>query len=146
MKLLFIITTAFLFSFSLLAQPPLVALKNGKLIYTKYANRDQQNTVNQIPDFSNAGYHGGGVSLPGITVNETVVPQKGDCRALIQAAIDKVSALPLDAHGHRGAVLLKAGTYPVEGSLFIRASGVVLRGDGNGLDGTVLIATQKTKH
>lgn len=145
MKLLLIIT-ALSISFSLLAQPPLISLKNGKLVYGKYANRDQQNAVNQIPDFSNAGYHGGGVILPTIAVKETIAPQKGDCRALIQTAIDKVSALPADAHGHRGAVLLKAGTYPVEGSLFIRSSGVVLRGDGNGLDGTVLIATQKTKH
>lgn len=145
MRPLYIITTL-LFSFPLFSQPSLVSLKNGKLVYGKYSNRDQQNAVNQIPDFSNAGYHGGGVTLPDIVVKETVAPQKGDCRERIQAAIDKVSVLPADAHGHRGTVLLKAGIYTVEGSLFIRHSGVVLRGDGSGVDGTVLIATQKTKH
>ncbi len=65
---------------------------------------------------------------------------------MIQAAIDRVSALTPDANGFRGAVLLKKGVYLVEGSLYIRASGVVLRGEGNGVDGTVLNATQKSQH
>lgn len=40
--------------------------------------------------------------------------------------------------GFRGAVLLKKGKYYVNGSLFV-PSGVVLRGEGDGADGTVLI-------
>ncbi|HEX7902465.1 MAG TPA: T9SS type A sorting domain-containing protein [Chitinophagaceae bacterium] len=145
------IATAFYFFILLYAnvvaaQAPLVSLQNGHLVYNKYANRGQQNAVNQVPDFSNAGYKGGGVSLPVVAVKETVQPITGDCRALIQAAIDRVSVLPPDANGQRGAVLLKAGVYPVEGSLYIKASGVVLRGEGNGLTGTGLIATQKTQH
>ncbi|GAA4328835.1 hypothetical protein GCM10023184_18930 [Flaviaesturariibacter amylovorans] len=115
-------------------------------MYNKYANRGQTNLVNQIPDFSNAGYKGGGVRLPDIPVAETVTAIPGDCRQLIQDAIDRVSVLAPDANGYRGAVLLKAGIYPVEGSLTIKASGVVLRGEGNGVNGTVLIATQKTQH
>jgi hypothetical protein len=129
-----------------LGQTPLVSLQNGKLVYNKYANEGETNLVNQIPDFSNAGYRGGGVSLPVIPIKETVSPIDGDCLQLIQAAIDRVSALPLDANGFRGAVLLKAGVYPVEGSLNIRAQGVVLRGEGNGVNGTVLIATKKEQH
>lgn len=128
------------------AQTPLISLQNGRLTYNYYANRGQQNAVNRIPDFSNAGYKGGGVQLPVLPVQETIQPVQGDCRAHIQAAIDRVSALPADANGYRGAVLLRAGIYPVEGSLIIRAGGVVLRGEGNGVTGTVLIATQKVQH
>lgn len=128
------------------AQAPLVSLQDGSLVYNKYANRGQTNLVNQIPDFSNAGYKGGGVKIPDLPVAETVMAAQGDCRQLIQDAIDRVSALAPDANGFRGAILLKAGVYQVEGSLEIRASGVVLRGEGNTVDGTVLIATQKTQH
>jgi hypothetical protein len=58
-----------------------------------------------------------------------VAPVEGDDGASIQAAIDEVSALEPDADGFRGAVLLRAGTYEVAGSLSIRTSGVVLRGE-----------------
>lgn len=128
------------------AKAQLISLENGHLVYKKYANQGQTDTVNQIPDFSNAGYRGGGVRIPAFAVVDSISPIEGDNRAQIQAAIDRVSALPLDANGHRGTLLLKAGVYPVEGSIFIKASGVVLRGAGNGLNGTVLIATQKIQH
>ncbi|MRG47198.1 T9SS type A sorting domain-containing protein [Chitinophaga sp. SYP-B3965] len=128
------------------AQAQLISLENGHLVYKKYANQGQTDTVNQIPDYSNAGYRGGGVSIPVWGIADSISPIEGDNRAHIQAAIDRVSALPLQANGHRGVLLLKAGVYPVEGSLIVRASGVVLRGAGNGLNGTVLIATQKTQH
>src|SRR4030095_17271817 len=67
----------------------------------------------------------------------------GDNTANIQNAINQVSAMPLDANGFRGAVLLTAGTYPCSNTITIGASGVVLRGVGattNGT-GTVLQAT-----
>ena len=57
---------------------------------------------------------------------------EGDDRARIQAAIDVVSALPADASGHRGAVLLRAGTYEVGDTITISTSGVILRGEGQG--------------
>jgi hypothetical protein len=123
-----------------------VSLQNGQLVYNKYANARQQNAVNQIPDFSNCGYRGGGVAIPDVPVKETIEAINGDCRTLIQEAINRVAALPADANGHRGAVLLKAGVYPVEGSIIINTSGVVLRGEGTGLNGTVLIASGKTQH
>jgi hypothetical protein len=127
-------------------QPPLVSLQNGQLVYNKYANAHQTNAVNQIPDFSNCGYRGGGVKIPEVPVVKTIQPVPGDCRALIQAAIDSVSALSPDANGRRGAILLKAGIYQVDSSLYIKASGVVLRGEGNGITGTVLIATRQVQH
>jgi len=135
-----------LFNSLVIAQAPLVSLQDGKLHYNKYANRGQVNAVNQIPDFSNAGYKGGGVKIPDLPVVETVSAIDGDNRKLIQDAIDRVSARTPDANGFRGAVLLKAGVYPVEGSLLIRTSGVVLRGEGNLVNGTVLIATQQSQH
>ena len=43
--------------------------------------------------------------------------------------------------GFRGAVLLRAGYYRLATPLRIQASGVVLRGEGMGDTGTVLIGT-----
>ncbi|MCZ8512038.1 glycosyl hydrolase family 28-related protein [Paenibacillus filicis] len=100
---------------------------------------------NTIPDFSNAGYMGGGVKLPEVQVKVTVEPGEGDDTARIQAAIDQVSKLNADQVGLRGAVLLKAGVYRIAGSIKISSSGVVLRGEGQGEDGTVLIATGTSK-
>jgi hypothetical protein len=106
---------------------------DGKLVYIA------DSLGNKIPDFSNAGYKGGGVPIPFVAIKETVWPVRGDNSANIQAAIDKVSALPLDESGFRGAVLLKMGTYEIEKPITIAASGVVLRGEGNTDIGTILI-------
>ena len=100
---------------------------------------------NIIPDFSNAGYMGGGVKIPDVGVKATVWPAKGDDGARIQAAIDKVSRRKPDPNGFRGAVLLQKGKYEVAGSLYIKRGGVVLRGEGQGKDGTVLVATGESK-
>ena len=108
---------------------------DGKLVYVP----DEQG--NTIHDASHAGYGGGGVAIPTVAVRETVWPVAGDNTAHLQAAIDKVSALPLDANGFRGALLLKAGYYRMALPIFIRASGVVLRGEGMGDTGTILIGT-----
>lgn len=143
---LFIAILFSLCSLNASAQTPLIYLENGKLVYTPYANQGQTNAINRVPDFSHSGYRGGGVSLPVLPVAETITPVEGDCRALIQDAINRVSALTPDANGFRGAILLKRGLYLVEGSLYIRTSGVVLRGEGNGTTGTVLNATQKSQH
>src|SRR5206468_4198680 len=93
---------------------------------------------NRIPDFSSAGYKGGGVPIPYVPVKATVWPVSGDNSGKIQAAIDSVSALAPDAAGFRGAVLLKMGRYELEKPVSIKASGVVLRGEGMGDIGTIL--------
>lgn len=115
--------------------------KNGALTYKPYANAGETNAVNTVPDFSYGGYGGGGVAIPDIPARGNVEPGEGDDGARIQAAIDAVSTLPLGADGFRGAVEFGAGTYEVGGSLKIRASGVVLRGAGQGTNGTRIIAT-----
>lgn len=101
-----------------------------------------------IPDFSRCGYGGGGVALPVVPVQVTLEPQSGggDDRARIQAAIDRVAALPADAQGFRGAVLLRRGQYRVHGTLRISVGGIVLRGEGPEQNGTVLTATLPKKH
>ena len=118
----------------------------GTLTYGLYAAEGQTDAVHRLPDFSHAGYRGGGVALPAVADVQTVAPGSGDDRAAIQAAIDAVSARTPDADGHRGAVRIRAGTYRLDDSLEIKASGVVLRGDGQGPDGTILTATRPEQH
>src|SRR6478736_2704261 len=105
---------------------------DGKLVYKA------DSLGNRIPDFSNAGYKGGGVAIPYVPAKITIWPVKGDNSENIQAAIDKVSAMPLDAAGFRGAVQLKLGLYPLDKPLYIKASGVILRGEGMNDTGTIL--------
>jgi hypothetical protein len=96
---------------------------------------------NRVPDFSFAGYGGGGVPLPRLRSRVVVSPAVGDSGARIQAAIDYVAKLQPDAQGFRGAVQLESGRYELAGSVEIKTSGVVLRGSGSGEDGTVLVGT-----
>ncbi len=123
---------------------PLVALaSDGKrLQYGLYSEHGATKARNIVPDFSRAGYRGGGVSLPtrsSIPAREILEPNaEGDDYPRIQAAIDAVAAWPADSRGQRGAVLLRRGRYTVSQTLIIRSSGVVLRGEGRGADGTVI--------
>ena len=106
---------------------------DGKLVYKA------DSLGNKIPDFSNAGYKGGGIPIPTVAIKATIWPVLGDNAERIQKVIDSVSNLTPDAHGFRGAILLKMGYYDLEKPLNIKASGVVLRGEGMGETGTVLI-------
>ncbi len=112
---------------------------DGKLVYVA------DSLGNRIPDFSHAGYKGGGVNIPYVPNKVTVWPVPGDNTDNIQAAIDKVSAMPLNASGFRGAVLLKMGTYPLDKPISIKASGVILRGEGMSDIGTILIGKNGTQ-
>ena len=104
--------------------------EQGRLEYVA----DEEGNV--IPDFSHAGYKGGGVELPTVEVVHTISPVEGDNTAHIQAAIDLVSEREPDGQGIRGALLFEAGIYEVNQMLHVRQSGVVLRGLGNGVDST----------
>lgn len=126
---------------------------DGKLVYVKHANTGESNKDNVIPDFSTCGYMSGGVAIPDVPVKTTVAPESGDDRQRIQDAIDYVSGLAPDANGIRGAVLLTAGTYQVdaglsggESAIKIQQSGVVLRGEGQGQNGTILQTTLESEH
>lgn len=106
----------------------------GRLIYVPDAEGDR------VLDFSNVGYRGQGTTLIPSNVSNVVnlSPVAGDDTASIQAAINQVSALPVGPDGYRGAVFLQPGTYDIDSQLEIRASGVVLRGAGRGVDETIL--------
>ena len=110
----------------------------GKLVYKK----DERG--NRIMDFSYAGYMGGGVALPDVTVKVTVNPPadpQTDCTALIQDAIDQVSAMPQDDKGFRGAVLLMPGKYLCSKAITISADGVIVRGSGKTENGSIIYMT-----
>jgi hypothetical protein len=130
------------------AAPPLVELGGecDRLSYGLYANHGQDEALHRLPDYSFAGYMKGGIALPTAPVVVVLGPEPGDDHARIQQAIDEVGAAPLGADGLRGAVLLTQGTYDVGDTLTIAASGVVLRGEGQGSNGTILRATKPEQH
>lgn len=91
---------------------------------------------NRIVDFSYAGYKNRMEPLPEIPVSLSIDPIPGDNTIHIQSAIDEVAEMPMGDDGIRGTVLLSAGIYEINGTIQITASGVILRGVGNGLDST----------
>jgi len=99
---------------------------------------------NTIPDFSAVGYRRSDKDLPEVPVVKTISPVAGgSSQQVIQAAIDEVSKKPL-VNGFRGAILFKKGTYQIPGTVYVKASGIVLRGEGDGLTGgTKWVATGK---
>ena len=115
--------------------PPLISTSTNGLRY------DADERGNRVPDFSSCGYAGGDKQIPDAPVRVVVAPVKGDETTRIQKAIDYVASLPADTNGIRGAVLLLKGRHEVSGGLVIVNSGVVLRGQGAGEDGTMLVAT-----
>lgn len=104
---------------------------HGELIYADYNGMG-----GKLIDFSYAGYRNGEQPIPDVKVVKVIeAGELSDHTALIQGAIDEVSALPVEA---RGAILLKAGRYTITGTLKIGASGIVLRGEGQGDNGSIL--------
>lgn len=100
---------------------------------------------NTIPDFSNVGYASGENEIPNVKGIEEISPVDGDNRENIQSAIDRVAVRPLGADGFRGAVLLKKGVYEVNGSINITRSGIVIKGEGTDLAGTVVRETSTSQ-
>ena len=108
---------------------------SGKLVYEK------DSLGNRLPDFSYVGYHSGDKSIPKVPVMITLEAKQDDNTVHIQKALDELGEIFPDKNGIRGALLLKKGVYRVSGELTISHSGIVLRGEGNGTDGTIIIAT-----
>lgn len=133
-----LVIMCFAMSISITAQttfPDIVKTKEGKLTFTA------DNQGNKIPDFSFAGYMASEKVIPNLENKIFVPKQEEDATQRIQTAIDYVSNLKPDKTGFRGAVLLDKGTFKIGGTLYIRKSGVVLRGSGNTENGTVLLGT-----
>lgn len=111
------------------AQSPSALQKNnGRLDY--YIDTEE----NRIPDFSHAGYRGGGISIPTVPVRIQLSPSGSDDTERIRRALKTVAKRNPDRNGHRGAVLLKPGTYQISEPIRIPWSGVVLRGSGDDSD------------
>lgn len=110
---------------------------NGTLKY----NPDEKG--NTIPDFSRVGYFQGDKAVPLVKIVKTIYPATGSSQEIIQNAINQVAKLQPDKDGIRGAILLKKGTYNIPGSISITVSGIVLRGEGDSINGTRLVATGK---
>jgi hypothetical protein len=112
-----------------------IQFRDGHLVY----GADEHG--NRIPDFSTAGYGGGGVPIPEIAARAFVDPvPSGDDTQRIQAALDELAKQSPDSDGFRGALVLRKGIYRIAGTLLLNASGIVLRGDGPNDGGTLLVA------
>jgi hypothetical protein len=106
---------------------------NGKLQYTP----DAEGHI--IPDFSHAGFASGEKDLP-ILSPTTIVsgPSGGNDQPIIQRILDSLGRLSPNSEGFRGVLLLRAGRYRMDAPLEIKYSGVVLQGEGQKSDGTIL--------
>ncbi len=119
-------------------RPPVVTAERDSSVLRYVADA----AGNRVPDFSSAGYAGGGVPLPSVPARVRVTAIPGDNTRRLQAAIDFVSSLAPDVQGWRGAVELAPGRFEIRGQLRVPVSGVVLRGAGSDAkSGTVLVAT-----
>ena len=121
----------------------LVASNSSSLVFTNETGKlayIADKNGNCIPDFSYAGYRGGGVSIPMVTVVKQLTPSGSDDTVAIQNAIKWVGAnVQPNEQGLRGAVLLRRGVYHITNTLAIYYSGIVLRGEGAYGNGTVLL-------
>ena len=109
--------------------------ESDKLVYIP----DERGNI--IPDFSKVGYASGEKEIPFVQVVETIEPVASDNLENIQEAINRIAERIPDRNGFRGALLLKKGTYNVNGTIFIRQSGIVVRGEGFGSEGTIIKET-----
>jgi len=116
-------------------RPALTLLAVLISLYASAQYTDHFQNGDPIPDYSRVGYHWGDKEIPDVPVTITVkAPKDGsDATELIQKALDKAKA--------PGAVLLKAGTYNIDGILYMTRNGIVLRGEG--ADKTILVARGK---
>lgn len=113
--------------------------KNGKIIY------ETDERGNHIPDFSYSGYKQSDQSIPFVEGVIQLDPINGDASFLIQNAIDYVASLPKNKDGFRGAIQFSSGVFEVSSQIKISASGIVLRGSGNGENGTNIVAIGKDR-
>lgn len=114
---------------------PDIRVENGDIHYV------EDSLGNKIPDFSYSGYHSSSIPIPDVPVRIFVSQKDGDATQRIQAALDHIGKLKPDNNGFRGAVLLDEGTFEVSGTLYMRYSGVVLKGKGNSQNETRILGT-----
>jgi hypothetical protein len=99
-------------------------------LWAEYAKSPDMHS--NIPNCSFAGYHCGEAALPEykVVANVKECGAKGDGQTNDWAAFN--AALEKAEKAGGGAVLVPAGTYRIENLIHLKASGVVLRGEGRG--------------
>ena len=123
--------------FAILLRSPIAAGDpSQRFVYPSSQGRltyDPDARGNQILDFSRVGYRSSDKPLPAVLPALSLEPF-GDERdqAALQSALAHLASLPLNAEGFRGALQLASGTFVVDRSLIIQASGIVIRGAGHG--------------
>lgn len=96
---------------------------------------EKWNPQGRLPDFSYAGYHSGEKPIPSPSQSASVLTfgarpnDEIDDSAAFQKAIDSTQT---------GVILIPKGRYILSNFLEIKKSGIVLRGEGQGQDGTIL--------
>lgn len=117
----------------------IITPKCDKLIYNPY-----NETGDTLGDFSYAGFYAGKYEIPDSSAFETCITlepsgdEGADDTQRIQSAINQAHAAAGDSFK---VVKLKAGKYYLVSSLGIYLkSGVILAGEGQGPDGTVIVA------
>ncbi|MEI6264368.1 MAG: hypothetical protein WCP74_04655 [Sphingobacteriia bacterium] len=111
--------------------------KKGAITYTP----DEKG--NTIPDFSRVGYFHGDRSIPNnIPIFIQLKPSDNDLEN-IQSAIESLSKNQPNEDGLRGVIVLTKGTYSIPNTIYIKTSGIVIRGEG---PETKLIATGKMQY
>ena len=129
----------------------LFAVPRGEAAESKLVRRDAAGRLvmmpwneqgDKIPDFSYCGYRNGGVKLPDVPTLVTLEPTGAEDESdRIQTALDDLGKSLERTPDGRGALLLRKGLWKINKPLTMSYSGVVLRGDGDGEDGTVLLDT-----
>ncbi|MCB1187874.1 hypothetical protein KDL29_11970 [bacterium] len=98
---------------------------------------------NLIPDFSYAGYFADGRQPPAVPAVMELQPGSGDDTRRIQRSLDALAQRKPGSDGFRGCLQLGPGEFRIDGTLRISASGIVVRGSGQGPGGTILRAAGK---
>ena len=111
-------------------------------LWEDFVQAKKNGKTSVLPDFSYAGYRGGGVQIPDPPIKISLKPKEGDNTDVIQAAINELAGLE-PVNGFRGTILLAPGRYDCERTITINHSGIVLRGSGSGENGTVFNLTGK---
>lgn len=116
----------------------IIAPVNNKLQYNAYNEEGDK-----LSDYSYAGYYGGEVNLPDtakLPLSATLSPSGSDDTERLQAAIDEASA-KFAKEKLMQVVKLKKGTYYVNEAGLNLKSGVLISGEGQGPNGTIIHST-----
>ncbi|MCC6508338.1 MAG: pectate lyase [Pirellulaceae bacterium] len=121
------------------ADPPAITFENDKFATSANDRGDQ------LPDYSYSGYRYSETPLPQVKTRIQLQPGGGDDTRAIQQALNELAAMPKDADGWRGALVLGPGTFFVSGCIRLHGDHVVLRGSTVKGQTTTIVATGRDR-